>query len=86
LAGFAAIGGLIDFAMYKSEKEKLKARLEDWWLRFDDLKWSNFGRAEAELAVDILDRVAVFVFGLGSGGCSVWWLVSSFLLWLSFGP
>ena len=44
MGGCAAIGGLIDLAMYKSEKAKLKAKLKDWWLRFDDVKWSNFGR------------------------------------------
>ncbi|GEP62157.1 hypothetical protein [Reyranella soli] len=56
--GFAAIGILIDLAMYNSEKAKLKAKLEDWWLRFTDVKWSNFGRKESELAVQILDRWA----------------------------
>lgn len=58
LGGLAAIGGLLDLAMYKAEKDRLKARLEDWWLRFTDVKWSNFGRREAELAVCILDRWA----------------------------
>jgi hypothetical protein len=58
MGGVTAIGVLIDLAMYRSEKDKLKALLEDWWLRFTDLKWSNFGRAEAELAVQILDRWA----------------------------
>ena len=58
LGGFAGIGALIDLAMYKSEKVKLKTKLEDWWLRFVDMKWSNFGRKEAELAVQILDRWA----------------------------
>ena len=53
-----AIGGLIDLDMYKSEKAKLKVKLEDWWLRFNEVKWSNFGRKEAELAVAILDRWA----------------------------
>jgi hypothetical protein len=58
IGGLAGIGGLIDLAMYKAEQDKLKALLEDWWLRFTDVKWSNFGRAEAELAVQILDRWA----------------------------
>jgi hypothetical protein len=52
-AGFTAIGGLIDLAMYNSEKAKLKAKLEDWGLRFIDVNWNNFGRKEAELAVHI---------------------------------
>jgi hypothetical protein len=58
IGGLAAVGGLIDLALYRSEKEKLKALLEDWWLRFTDVRWSNFGRVEAELAVQILDRWA----------------------------
>jgi hypothetical protein len=58
LGGLAAIGGLIDLAMYQAEKDKLKARLEDWWLRFTDVRWSNFGRREAELAIEIIDRRA----------------------------
>jgi hypothetical protein len=58
LGGLAAIGGLIDLAMYQAEKDRLKARLEDWWLRFTDVRWSNFGRHEAELAIEIIDRRA----------------------------
>jgi hypothetical protein len=58
IGGFTAIGGLIDYMMYTAEKDKLKALLEDWWLRFTYVKWSNFGRAEAALAVQILDRWA----------------------------
>jgi hypothetical protein len=58
LGGLAAIGGLIDLAMYQAEKDRLKARLEDWWLRFTDVRWSNFGRREAELAIEIIDRWA----------------------------
>ena len=54
IGGLAGIGALNDLAMYKKpEKDKLKALLEDWWLRFTDVKWSNFGRAEAELAVQM---------------------------------
>jgi hypothetical protein len=56
IGGLAAVGGLIDLALYNSEKEKLRARFEDWWVRFTYVKWSNFGRAEAELAIQILDR------------------------------
>jgi hypothetical protein len=58
MGGLTAIGCLIDLCMWKTEKEKLKRWLEDWWLRFTDVKWSNFGRKEAELAVEILDRWA----------------------------
>jgi hypothetical protein len=58
MGGLTAFGGLIDLAIWKAEKEKLKSWLEDWWLRFTDMYWSNFGREEAELAVQILDRWA----------------------------
>jgi hypothetical protein len=58
MGGLTAVGGLIDLAMWQAEKEKLKGQLEHWWLRFTDVKWSNFGRVEAELAIRILDRWA----------------------------
>src|SRR5262249_44578637 len=58
IGGATAIGGLIDLAMYKAEKKKFQDWLETWWLRFTDVKWSNFSRAEAALAVQILDRWA----------------------------
>lgn len=58
MGGLTALGGLIDLAMWKAEKEKLKSWLEDWWLRFTDVAWSNFGRNESDLAVQILDRWA----------------------------
>src|SRR5262245_34859728 len=58
IGGLAMIGGLIDLAMRKSEKERLTYWLTLWWDRFDSVRWSNFGRKEAELAVEILDRYA----------------------------
>ncbi len=58
LEAFAFIGSLIDFVMSRRTKAALKSRLEDWWLRFDDMSWGNFGRREAEAAVAILDRWA----------------------------
>jgi len=58
VGGLTAIGVLIDLAMYKAEKKKLQDWLETWWLRFTDVRWSNFGRKEADLAVQILDRWA----------------------------
>ena len=58
VGGLTVLGGLLDVAMWKTEKEKLRSWLEDWWLRFMDVQWSNFGRQEAELAIQILDRWA----------------------------
>ena len=34
IGGLAGLGGLIDLALYQYERDKLKALLEDWWLRF----------------------------------------------------
>lgn len=58
LGGPAIVGGAIDLGMYSTEKQRLRALLEEWWLRFSYVSWGNFGRSEAELAVSILDRHA----------------------------
>jgi len=58
IGGLAVVGSLIDFAMYSTEKDKLKQRLENWWLQFSYVNWSNFGRCEAQTAISILDRIA----------------------------
>ena len=57
IGGLALIGGLIDLAMRRSEKDRLNDWLIKWWDRFDSVEWSNFGRKEAELAVELLDRI-----------------------------
>jgi hypothetical protein len=56
IGGLAAIGAAIDFLMSRSEKKRLNNWLAEWWIRFDDVRWSNFGKAEAKLAVALLDR------------------------------
>lgn len=56
--GLTAIGGLIDFLMRKNEQKRLREWLIDWWIRFDDVKWSNFGRREAAQAIELIDRTA----------------------------
>ena len=58
IGGLAGIGAIIDFLMSKGQKEKLKDSLTDWWLRFEDLKWKKFGRAEAETFLIAFDRLA----------------------------
>lgn len=58
IGGLAAIGAAIDFVMSRAEKKRLNNWLADWWIRFDDIRWSNFGKAEAELAITLLDRYA----------------------------
>lgn len=56
LGGLATIGAGIDFMLRKKEKKKFKDWMIDWWIRFDDVKWNNFGRKEAGQAVGLLDR------------------------------
>lgn len=58
IGGYAGIGGILDFLMSKGQKEKLKDSLTDWWVRFEDLKWMKFGRAEAETFLIAFDHLA----------------------------
>jgi hypothetical protein len=48
-----AIGGLgafIDFLIGKPRQARAKDFLFRWWVRFDDIKWRNFGREEGLFA------------------------------------
>jgi len=47
VGGFAAVGAAIDFLLRKGEKERLNDWLIRWWVRFEDVKWTNFGRKDA---------------------------------------
>ena len=58
VGGFAAIGGVIDFLMSKSAKKRLREFLETWWYRFNEVRWRNFGHAEARLAISYFDMFA----------------------------
>ena len=55
--GLAAIGGFIDLVLYRDRK-RVEAWMIDWWVRFSDVKWANFGAAEARYATARLDRWA----------------------------
>ena len=44
LAG--GLGALIDFLIGRTGQEKAKDFLLKWWVRFDDIRWTNFGREE----------------------------------------
>jgi energy-converting hydrogenase Eha subunit A len=54
--GMAALGKIIDMAIRESEEDKLREWLAAWWVRFDDVRWSNFGQKEAEIAIEKIDR------------------------------
>jgi hypothetical protein len=54
-----AIGGLgafIDFLIGKAGQAKAKDFLLKWWIRFDDVRWRNFGREEGLFAGELIER------------------------------
>ena len=54
-----AIGGLgafIDFVIGKAGQVKAKDFLLKWWVRFDDVRWNNFGREEGLFAGQLIER------------------------------
>lgn len=53
-----AVAGFVDWLMSRSEKERLRGWLETWWLRFNEVRWRSFGRAEVERALVAFDRYA----------------------------
>jgi hypothetical protein len=56
IAVFSAFGRVIDFLIGRVGQERAKGFLETWWIKFDDVRWNNFGRKEALFAVTLLDR------------------------------
>jgi len=58
IGGLAAVGGFVDFLISRREQEQLRDWMTNWWVRFEDVKWSNFGRKESEQAIAMLDRLA----------------------------
>lgn len=49
------VGIAIDFLLLKRGRKRVQDWLETWFLRFSYVRWSNFGKAEAERAIEILD-------------------------------
>lgn len=58
VGSFALMGALIDTAMRKHERERLKDWLIGWWIKFDGMKLRAFGKTEARLVVDYIDAHA----------------------------
>jgi hypothetical protein len=58
IGGLTAIGGFIDFILRKSEQKRLKDWMINWWIRFADVRWANFGQKEAQQTVEIIDHLA----------------------------
>lgn len=55
---FSGVGAFIDFVLGKSGQERCRSLLETWWIKFEDVRWNNFGRKEAELATRVIDGLA----------------------------
>src|SRR6266704_3145993 len=55
IAAFSGI--VVDFLIGRSGQERVRNFLVAWWIRFDDVKWNNFTRKEAEFSVQSLDQL-----------------------------
>ena len=78
----AGVGAIIDFLIGPTGQKKLRDKLEDWWIRFDDVRLENFGRKEAEYAAYVIDRM----FGRRLFGWKRWIVSFSIILFfVAFG-
>jgi hypothetical protein len=50
------LGAFIDFLIGKAGQERAKDFLLRWWVRFDDVRWRNFGREEGLFAGRVIER------------------------------
>jgi len=50
------LGALVDFLIGKAGQEKARDLLLKWWVRFDDVRWSNFGREEGLFAGHLIEK------------------------------
>ena len=55
IAAFGGVGAFIDFWISKERKQKIRTKLEDWWLIFSDVKVKTFSYKEARYAVTVMD-------------------------------
>jgi hypothetical protein len=56
IATFAGVGAFIDFLIGRGGADRVRDFLETWWIKFDDVRWNNFGQKEAMFAIDLIDR------------------------------
>jgi hypothetical protein len=50
------LGAFIDFLIGKAGQMRAKDFLLGWWVRFDDVRWKNFGREEGLFAGRLIDK------------------------------
>lgn len=53
----AFIGWWIDLALDDPQQRQVRRKLDDWWTKFDEIKWVNFGQQEGLAALLLFDRV-----------------------------
>jgi hypothetical protein len=56
IIAIGALGAFIDFLIGKAGQEKAKDFLLKWWMRFDDVRWRNFGKEEGLVAGTVIER------------------------------
>jgi hypothetical protein len=54
---WSGVGAFADFLIGKAGRDRVRDRLEIWWLRFSYVRLRNFGCEEARLALAVLDRI-----------------------------
>jgi hypothetical protein len=52
------VGPFIDIVLGKPGQKRVRNWLETNWLRFNEVRWRNFGKKEAEYVVRVIDSVA----------------------------
>jgi hypothetical protein len=49
-------GAVIDFLIGKAGQERARDWLLKWWVRFDDVRWKNFGREEGIFTAHLIEK------------------------------
>jgi hypothetical protein len=57
LALLGSLGVAIDFLLGTTRQEAIKDWLLARWVKFEDMKWSNFSKREAELFIAVSDKI-----------------------------
>jgi hypothetical protein len=51
------LGAFIDFLIGKTGQARAKDFMLRWWVRFDDVRWRNFGREEGLFAAQLMEKL-----------------------------
>jgi hypothetical protein len=56
IGSIAGIGWWIDLALDDSQQRRVRRSLDDWWTKFDEIKWFDFGPEEGAVALRLFDK------------------------------